>query len=54
VQRIVANLLVAVGADRLSEQVGLAPALGQQRLSSLLGLAVYVLILIPVLLTNGG
>jgi hypothetical protein len=50
VQRIVANLLAAVGTDRLSEQVGLAKALGEQRLSGLLGLVVYILILIPVLI----
>jgi hypothetical protein len=50
VQQIVTNLLAAVGADRLSERVGLAPALGKQRLSGLLGLVVYVLILIPVLI----
>jgi len=50
VQRIVANLLVAVGADGLSEEVGLAPVLGKQRLSGLLGLVVYVLVLIPVLI----
>jgi hypothetical protein len=50
VQRVVTNLLVAVGADRLSERVGLAPALGAQRLSGVLGLLAYVLILIPVLI----
>jgi hypothetical protein len=50
VQRIVTNLLAAVGTDRLSEQVGVAKALGEQRLSSLLGLVVYILILIPVLI----
>jgi hypothetical protein len=50
VQQIVTNLLAAVGADRLSERVGLAPALGERRLSGLLGLVVYVLILIPVLI----
>jgi hypothetical protein len=50
VQRVVSNLLGAVGADRLSEQIGLAKALGEQRLSGLLGLVVYVLILIPVLI----
>ena len=49
-QRIVTNLLAAVGADQLSERVGLAPVLGEQRLSGLLGLVVYVLILIPVLI----
>jgi hypothetical protein len=50
VQRIVTNLLAAVGTDRLSEQVGLATVLGKQRLSGFLGLVVYVLILIPVLI----
>ncbi len=50
VQRIVTNLLAAVGADRLSERVGLAPVLGKQRLSGLLGLVLYVLILVPVLI----
>jgi hypothetical protein len=50
VQQIVTNLLAAIGADRLSERVGLAPALGKQQLSGLLGLVVYVLILIPVLI----
>ncbi len=49
VQRVVTNLLVAVGVDRLSERVGLASVLGKQNLSGLLGLIVYVLILIPVL-----
>ncbi len=50
VQRIVTNLLEAAGADQLSERVGLTPALGTQRLSGILGLVVYILILIPVLI----
>lgn len=50
VQRIVTNLLAAVGVDRLSEEVGVARALGKQRLSGLLGLIVYALILVPVLI----
>ncbi|MBI2845681.1 MAG: mechanosensitive ion channel [Chloroflexi bacterium] len=50
VQRITANLLAAVGVDGLSEQVGLAAVLGEQKLSGLLGLVVYILILIPVLI----
>jgi hypothetical protein len=44
VQRIVGNLLAAVGVDRLSERVGLRSVLGKQTLSGLLGLIVYVLI----------
>jgi hypothetical protein len=49
VQRVISNLLAAVGADRLSERVGLSKVLGKQQLSSVIGLVVYVLILIPVL-----
>jgi hypothetical protein len=47
VRRIVTDLAAAAGVDRFVERVGLR--LGQQRLSGLLGLVVYVLILIPVL-----
>jgi hypothetical protein len=49
VERIVTNLLAAVGTNRLSERVGLAPALGKRQLSGVLGMVVYVLILIPIL-----
>jgi hypothetical protein len=52
VQRIVTNLLAALGVDRLSDQVGLADALGEQKLSGLIGLVLYVLILIPVLIAS--
>jgi hypothetical protein len=48
-RRIVENLLAAAGADRLSEDVGLHRATGGTRLSSLLGLVVYILVLIPVI-----
>ncbi len=51
VQRILASLLAAAGADRLSENVGIDKALGEQRLSSLIALVAYVLILIPVLVS---
>jgi hypothetical protein len=50
VQRVVTKLLSAVGADRVSEQIGLASVLGQQRLSGVFGVVVYVLILLPVLI----
>lgn len=49
VRNIVAGLLATVGADRLSERVGLTSVLGRQSVSGLLGLLVYALILIPVL-----
>ncbi len=50
VQRIATNLLAAVGTDQLSERIGLAHVLGKQKLSGVLGLIVYILILIPVLI----
>ena len=49
-QKIVINLLVAMGTERLSEKAGLAKVLGKQGLSGLIGLVVYILILIPVLI----
>ncbi len=50
VQRIVTNLLAAIGTDQLSKRVGLSKVLGEQTLSGAVGLVVYVLILIPVLI----
>ena len=49
VQRIVTNLTGAAGLDSLGERVGFARALGDKKLSNLVGLIVYVLILVPVL-----
>ncbi len=49
VQRVVSNLLAVVGTDQVSERAGLAPLLGNQNLSAVLGLICYILILIPVL-----
>lgn len=49
VQRIATNLLAAAGTDRLSDRVGLARAIGQNKLSAVLGLLIYILILIPVI-----
>ena len=51
VQRIVTNLLAAVGVDSVGERVGLDKVLGRQRLSGLIGLLVYALILLPVLIS---
>jgi hypothetical protein len=48
IQRVVASLLAAVGVDTFSERIGFAPVLGKQKLSSVIGLLVYILILIPV------
>jgi len=47
VRRIVTNLLAATGVDHLGSRFGLTPARGTQSLSSIVGLVVYVLILIP-------
>lgn len=52
IRRIVAGLLAGVGVDRLSERLGIARSLGSQRLSDVLGLLVYVLILIPVAIAS--
>jgi hypothetical protein len=48
VRDIVTNLLAAVGTDRLGRRVGLVRGSSGQSLSSIIGLVVYVLILIPV------
>ena len=52
VQRVAANLLVAVGVDRLSDRVGLATIIGGNRLSVVLGTLVYVLVFIPVIVAS--
>lgn len=52
VQRIVTNLLGAIGVDSLGERVGLGTALGSKKLSGLFGLVVHVFILFGVLLSS--
>ncbi len=52
VRRIVTNLLMASGADQLGQRVGMEKALGSQSVSSIVGITVYVLILIPVLIAG--
>jgi len=51
VQRIATNLLAAMGADGLAGRLNLESVLGERKLSGLLGTIVYVLILIPVLIS---
>lgn len=51
VQRVVTNLLAAAGTDRLGERSGLGKALGGRALSAVIGLVVYILILVPVLIS---
>lgn len=48
-RKIVGSLTDAAGINQLSERVGLARATGGTRLSDLLGLVVYILVLIPVI-----
>ena len=50
-QRIVTSLMGATGADSLSERVGVSRVLGDRKLSTLIGLIVYVLIFIPIVVT---
>lgn len=52
VQRVVKNLLSAIGTDRFAEKIGIAKALGAQGLSGAVGLVVHVLILIPVFIAS--
>ena len=52
VRQVVTNLLVAAGLDRLSDRMGLADTLGEMKLSGLIGLVLYILILIPVIIAG--
>lgn len=49
-QRIVTSALHALGADTLSERLGLAKYLGKPNLSGLLGYVVYIIVFIPVVI----
>jgi hypothetical protein len=50
IRRIVTSLLSASGADSLGERLGLGRVLGEQQLSILVGLVVYILVLVPVVI----
>jgi len=54
VQRLTQGLLAGAGVDQLSEKWGLAASLGKQKLSGVLGLVVYFVILVPVLISALG
>lgn len=45
--RVVTGLLTAGGLDRLGQRVGMGPEAGPRRLSAVVGLVVYALVLIP-------
>jgi hypothetical protein len=50
-QRIVTGFLSAIGADEFSDRIGLGKMLGKQNLSGLIGLIVFVLVLIPIIIS---
>jgi len=52
VQRIVTGFLVAIGTDEFSNRIGLGKMLGKQNLSGVLGYILFLLILLPVLMTS--
>ncbi len=49
IQKVVTNLLIAIGTDKLPEKVGITNILGKQGLSGTIGMILYIFILIPVL-----
>jgi hypothetical protein len=52
IRQIVTNFLAAIGTDSLGERVGVGTATGGQSLSTVIGTVVYVLVLIPVLISG--
>ncbi len=52
IRQIVTSLLSAIGTDSFSERIGLTKSLGSQKLSSLIGMILYILILIPILIAG--
>jgi len=50
-QRIVTGFLAAIGTDEFSERIGLGKVLGKQNLSGLTGMIVFVLVLIPIIIS---
>lgn len=50
VQRSVAGILASGGADQLAERWGFGRALGERRMSDVVGLLLYFVILVPVLI----
>ncbi|MGL5806491.1 MAG: mechanosensitive ion channel [Xenococcaceae cyanobacterium] len=51
VRRIVTNLLAATGIDRIGDRFGLSTGANRQSLSSIIGTIVYVLVLIPAVVS---
>ncbi|MCJ7566826.1 MAG: mechanosensitive ion channel [Anaerolineales bacterium] len=51
VRQIITNLLAGAGVDRFGDQTGLETALGGQPLSNVIGTIIYVLIIIPIVIS---
>jgi len=52
IRQIVTSLLSAIGTDSLSDNIGLSKSLGSKKLSSVIGMIIYILILIPILIAG--
>lgn len=52
VRQIVTSLLNAIGLDKLIDKIGVSNVLGNQKLSSLVGLVLYIIILIPIIVAG--
>jgi hypothetical protein len=52
IRQIVTGLLVAAGADRLGERIGLGTAVEGQTLSGIIGTVLYALVLIPAVIAG--
>jgi hypothetical protein len=51
VQRLVSNLLAVAGVNKLGERAGLSAQAGARQFSDLAGLVVYILVLLPVVIS---
>lgn len=51
IKKVVTNLLLATGVDRVGERFGLSATSERQSLSQIIGAIVYILVLIPVAIT---
>ncbi len=52
IRQVVTGLLVAAGADKLGERIGLKTDDKEQSLSGIIGLVVYALVIIPVIIAS--
>ena len=50
VQRIVVSFFAALGAEKLSDRIGLSKYMGKMTLSGLIGYIVFILIMIPIII----